>query len=397
MKRAIKFRNKYFKESAGYVRFITAVAMFGFSSAVYNTIFNNFLSESFNMGNLERGVLELPREMPGLLVVFISMLFFFLPPRKLAAFSHLLAAIGLYLIGHYSVSFSMMLVWLFLYSTGQHLFLPLSTAIGMEFAHDGKTGKSLGKLNAISNFAAIAGSSVVFFGFKYFKFNFSISYTFASMALVISSILLFTLKSEKTQKRETRFILRKEYKLFYWLSILFGTRKQIFLTFAPWVIVTVYGKSTSVVATLMTAAGLIGIIFNPLLGRAVDRFGERFVLMSEAALLIIVCLGYGFAKILFSDSVAFVIASVCYMADQLLLYVSMARSTYLKKIALHPSEVNPSLTMGVTIDHFFSIVIALVSGVIWIKLGYQYVFLAGAVIAIVNLVSAAQIKIKKTG
>jgi hypothetical protein len=48
--------------------------------------------------------------------------------------------------------------------------------------------------------------------------------------------------------------------------------------------------------------------------------------------------------------------------------------------------------MGVTIDHFFSIAIALASGVIWQKLGYQYVFLCGACIAIINFFSAMKIR-----
>lgn len=395
MDKIITLRNKYFKESHGFVRFISSVAMFGFSCAVYNAIFNNFLNENFHLGNLERGILELPREMPGFLVVIISMLLFFLPVRRLAALSHLIAAIGLYLIGHYSDSFPIMLVWLFLFSTGQHLFLPLTQSIGMEFAAEGKTGKRLGQLNAISNIAAITGSFAVSLGFRFLHFNFSITYTFAAAALVISSILLFTLKSETAAKRETRFILRKEYTLFYWLNILYGTRKQIFLTFAPWVIVTIYGKSTSVIATLMAAAGIAGIVFNPFLGHVVDKLGERFVLMAEAVLLVFVCAGYGFAKILFSDNVAFYIASGCFIADQLLLYVGMARSTYLKKIAVHQSDVSPTLTMGVSIDHFFSIAIALISGVVWAKFGYQYVFLTGAGIAVVNLISASYVRVKK--
>jgi hypothetical protein len=48
--------------------------------------------------------------------------------------------------------------------------------------------------------------------------------------------------------------------------------------------------------------------------------------------------------------------------------------------------------MGVTIDHFFSIAIALVSGWIWLSLGYQYVFLLGAVIALVNFFSASRVR-----
>jgi hypothetical protein len=56
----------------------------------------------------------------------------------------------------------------------------------------------------------------------------------------------------------------------------------------------------------------------------------------------------------------------------------------MKKIALRPEDVQPALTAGVTIDHIFSIAIALIGGIIWNTFGFEYVFLMGVVIAIVN-------------
>jgi hypothetical protein len=50
--------------------------------------------------------------------------------------------------------------------------------------------------------------------------------------------------------------------------------------------------------------------------------------------------------------------------------------------------------MGVSIDHIFSIGIAVSGGFIWLILGYQYVFLLGAIIAVINFFSALQIKTK---
>src|SRR5512138_143614 len=95
---------------------------------------------------------------------------------------------------------------------------------------------------------------------------------------------------------KSKFTLRKEYGLFYWLNILYGTRKQIFLTFAPWVLVTVFNQKTQMVATLLTIGGVIGIVFKPLLGRMIDRLGEKVILAGEAVVLILVCAGYGFGK-----------------------------------------------------------------------------------------------------
>jgi predicted MFS family arabinose efflux permease len=377
-----------------FLRFIAVVAIFGFSMAVVNSIFNNFLSETFALGDFKRGMLELPRELPGFLVIFVSALFFFLCTRRLAVLAHVLAAVGIYLVGHFSVTYSLMLVWLFIFSLGQHIFLPLTQSIGMEFAEKGKIGKRLGQLTGASNLAAIIGSFAIFIGFRFLNFTFSISFTIAAAGLLISAFLLFIMKPDKVHTGHSKFTLRKEYRLFYWLNILYGTRKQIFLTFAPWVLVTIFKQNTAMVATLLTVGGVIGIVFNPLLGRAIDRFGERRILMSEAVVLIVVCIGYGFSRMLFSEQAAFYIAACCFIADQLLMSVTMARAIYLKKIAVKPEDVSQTLTMGITIDHFFSISIALVSGLVWTKLGYQYVFLIAAVIAVVNFFSAARIHVK---
>jgi predicted MFS family arabinose efflux permease len=200
------------------------------------------------------------------------------------------------------------------------------------------------------------------------------------------------MKKNKPVPLTSRFTFRKEYKLYYILTILYGTRKQIFLTFAPWILVTVFLQPTQAIATLLTIGGVIGIVFKPLLGRAIDQYGERTIIAGEAVALIVVCLGYGFSRKLFPVTVALIIASACYVVDQLLMSVSMARATYLKKIARDPQEVTSTLTAATSIDHVFSISIALLGGIIWKTVGYEYIFLLGAVIALINLFFALRIQ-----
>ena len=287
-----------------------------------------------------------------------------------------------------------MLVWLFIFSVGQHLFIPLNQSIGMELATGGKTGKRLGQFSAVANVAMIIGSFSIFIGFKFFHLNFKISYVAASLGFIAVAILIFLMKKDEPVPVRMKFQLRREYTLYYWLNILYGTRKQLFLTFAPWVLVTVFQQKTQVLATLLTIGGIIGIFFKPMLGRAIDRLGERFILSSEAVILVFVCLGYGFSKNIFSETTAMLIVFFCYILDQMLLAVSMARATYLQKIAVSPEDIAQTLTMGVSIDHIFSIGIAVFGGFIWIQWGYQYVFLLGAIIAVINFFSALQIKTK---
>jgi predicted MFS family arabinose efflux permease len=373
--------------------FIGASMMMGIAFSMYDSTFNNFINEKFALSGFQRALLEIPRELPGLLVVFVSAALWFLCSRRLGAFALLLGAVGALLVGFASTTYAALMVCLFIYSMGQHLFIPLASSIGMDLSHEGQTGRRLGQLNAIRNFAAILGSFIIFLGFRYLNFQFQQSFVLTFVGLLIAGGIMFMMKPDKPQKPKTFLKLHKEYRLFYILNILSGSRKQIFITFAPWVIVTIFLQPTQTIATLMVIGGVIGILFQPILGKAIDRYGEKLIMQVEAVLLVVVCLGYGFSKFLFPQNTAFLMVCGFYLLDQMLMSVNMARSMYMKKIAIKDEDVQASLTAGVTIDHVFSLTIALLGGVIWSVYGFQYVFLLGIVIAILDFIAASFIRI----
>jgi predicted MFS family arabinose efflux permease len=391
--------NKYIARISNMSRelklFVVASLVIGVAFNIVESTFNNFLNERFALTGFQRSFLEFPREMPGFLVVFVSASLWFLCSRRQTAVAMLLCSTGALLIGFLSPVYMIMVAWLFIYSAGQHLFIPLSSTIGMELAREGRTGQRLGQLNSIRNFAIIAGSTLVWVGFKYMGMTFHHTFTIAAVGFIIAAVLMFAMKPEKTQRPKEHLKLYKEYRLYYLLSVLYGSRKQIFLTFGPWVLVTIFRQPTQTIAKLFLIGGVVGIFFQPFLGWSIDRFGERLIMLSEAILLIFVCLGYGFSKFLLAEKTAFIVVCVCFLLDQMLMSVNMARSTYMKKIALHTSHVQPALTSSVTLDHIFSITVGLLGGVIWDALGFQYVFLLGALIAICNLFAVLYIRIPK--
>jgi predicted MFS family arabinose efflux permease len=372
-----------------------AIASFtmGMAYSLFDAVFNNFLKERFDPTDFQRAFLEFPRELPGFIVLFVSAGLWFLCSRRLGAVSMLLSMVGALLIGFASTNYAIMVIWLFTFSLGQHTFMPLASTIGMELARQGKAGQRLGQLNAVRTVAAILGSGMVFVGFRFLGMTFQHTYILAAVGFAIGAALLFTMQPGQS-KPATQFLrLRREYRLYYLLAVLYGSRKQLFITFAPWVLVTIFKQPTQTIATLMTIGGLIGILFQPFLGWAIDRYGERLVLASEAVLLVVVCFGYGFSERLFAPGVAFLVACACYLLDQMLMSVGIARSTYMKKIALDPADVQPALTAAVTIDHIFSITVALVGGAISQAFGYPYVFLMGVLIAVINFFAAMRVRI----
>lgn len=376
-----------------------ASAFIGISQSIDSSVFNNFLSDTFHLTVSQRTIMEFPRELPGFLVVFVSGALLFLGDIRIATLANMLAAFGLLGLGHFAKDFYVMMAWMTVYSLGTHLFMPMSNSIGMNLAEDGNLGKVLGKINGLNTAAFLGTSLVTALIFKYMKVNYSIAFTVGALAYVVSCLLILFMTPHKPEAKTKKLFLRKEYTLFYWLNVLFGARKQIFLTFGPWVLIKVFSQGVSTFAVLGFFVAGIGIIFKPFVGSMIDKKGERFVLAAEAVILIIICMGYAFAENISRTfgigDAALVIICACFVVDQLLNATSIARATYLKKIAVSQEDVAPTLSMGLSIDHAVSMVVPWLGSLVWNAFGYEYVFVIGAFIAVGNLILTRHINTNK--
>jgi MFS family permease len=383
-----------------FILFMLASAVLGISQSIDSSVFNNFLNDTFHIAITQRALLEIPREFPGFMVVFVSGILLFLGDARIAAVANILAAIGMMGLGLLSSSYGIMIVCLTIYSMGQHLFMPVSNSIVMNLSNKSNMGKRLGQINGLNTAVFLVTSLVTALIFKNVKVNYKAAFVVGSLAFLVSSMLIMFMTPHRENKKTKRLIIKKEYTLFYILSILYGARKQIFITFGPWVLIKEFGQGVSTFAILGFFIAGVGIFFKPALGYLIDKFGERYVLAGEAATLILICLGYAFSKDFFvsigKESMALYFICGCYVIDQLLAAVGMARSTYLKKIAVVPEDVSPTLSMGISIDHMVSMTIPFLGGYLWTVLGYKYVFIGGAVIALINLFATSRISTSST-
>ena len=76
-----------------------------------------------------------------------------------------------------------------------------------------------------------------------------------------------------------RLIIRRQYGLFYLLQFLEGWRKQIFIAFASFMLVKQFNTPLATILLLFLAAQMLGWFAQPTVGRCIDRFGERPVLL----------------------------------------------------------------------------------------------------------------------
>ncbi len=386
----IKFN---FENDRDFSLFLIVGFLSGISSGINTSVFNNFLSDTYLLSATGRGIVEVPRELPGLLIVIVLASLAFLGDVKIATIGMICSAIGMIGLGLLSPTFPMMIVFMMVMSLGMHIILPIAPSIGMGLSNREEYGARLAKYNSYSLLATILGFAVVWVGFSYFNFSYTAAFIIAAVFYFFAAIILSMMKKSVPHHTKFKLIFRKRYTLYYILCIVNGARKQIFLTFAPWVLIQVFHLDAPVFAILGVIIALISIFTRTIVGKAIDSKGERFILSLEAIVLFVICIGYAYAEDFFSASVALVIIVVCYILDNSMSTVEMARSTYLRKIAVDPSDVTHTLATGTSLDHIVSMSIPVLGGMLWVAYSYKYVFLVAAGVALLNLFLSLRIKV----
>lgn len=370
--------------------FACASLLMGLYGGLYDPSFNNYLDQTHHIGAMTRSTLEFPRELPGFLVVFILTSLLFLADTRIAMVASLLVTLGLWEQGLLSPNLGAAVVWMLVWSAGAHLYMAISPVIGLRLSVEGQEGRRLGQLGSLESLGALVGMVILFIGSRFLHFGFPLIFGLAGLFALIAAICLFKIKPEPA-RIQRKLILKKKYLLFYFLNIIFGARKQIFLTFAPWVLIKIFHADVPTFAVLLFIATILNLGFRPLVGRLVDSLGEKPVIAIESSILIIICLLYGFAPRYLMAATAMHIIMACYIIDQLLFSVRIARTTYLYRIAQNQADIAPTLSMGLTLDHAVSMLIPIAGGFLWVRFGYMWVFLAAGVLALLNLAAAFMI------
>lgn len=369
-------------------------------------LFSNYFKEVYFTDASARGFIELPREMPGVITFFLISSVAFLGDITIAIFAQGIAAFGLMVLGLVTPTFGVMLVFLFINSLGVHLYMPLRDSIGMSLSEPDQIGKRMGQFGGVSYAVLMVAGLTVFFLFRFGVFSFS---SVTKWPFVISAIfylcamLLMILLRRKTgqisSKREKiKWIFRKEYKYYYLLAIVFGVQKQVMLVFGPWVLIETLGQRVDTIVLLGIVASTLGVFFMPQLGRWIDRFGVKKLLYADALSFIFVYLCYGALSqgfntgLLQKVGLPLILTCALFIIDRLSSQMGIIRVIYLKSIARTPSDVTPTLSLAMMMDHVVSILVGVSGGLLWVRFGSHYIFYAVAALSLVNLVVAMLVK-----
>lgn len=280
-----------------------------------------------------------------------------------------------------------------------HFFMPLNDAISMDLAEKGRVGETLGKFKGVNTLFAMAAAVLVFFGFRtgFFSFQtekilpFALGAIFTAGAVVLLAAMALSLPQKDAVKNH-KLLFRRRYMPYYMVTLAYGCQKRIKIVFAPWVVINLLGQGADTVALLTIVVHLAGVWAAPVIGRLLDRLGVRKMLWAEAGYIacsfsVMGLLAGMLAEGSFGGPLTWLVYGayvLCVLFEQF----NMVHAYMMRAIALDPSEVTRTLSVGLSVDHVMAIIASPIMGLVWKAWGVQYVFYLAALSALFQVAAA---------
>ena len=389
-----------FKPESKFRAFFLSVITVGLAYGLYKGVIDNYLAEVVGMSGFDKGVSEFFRELPGLLLVFILAALYTFSAERIYRVGAMFMLIGMTAQAVVPASRVLVIMSIFVYSLGDHMQLGMRSTLSLQYSREGRGGEALGMQNAAQQVGTLAGFLVIIAAFSLVKSPSRLYRTaFAASAVILGLGLAASLRMKGESvpdENKRRFYFRRKYTKYYMLEVFYGARKQVFLTFGPYVLVLFYGANARVISALFALSAVCSFFASPLVGKIIDRLGYKIVMVSDTLILVVVCFFYGFAHHIFPRNVAFVVCCMNYILDSVISLASMASNVYVQDISDSPEEVRATISTGVSVNHLITILIALFGGWIWEALGIETLFVLSAVLGLCNSAYAATIKVRRS-
>jgi predicted MFS family arabinose efflux permease len=347
----------------------------------WRTLFNNFAADVVGLEGSHIGMIQSVREVPGFLALLVVYVLLVIREHRLSALSVLFLGLGVAATGFFP-SYAGLLLTTMVFSLGFHYYETTNQSLTLQYFDQQTSPWVIGKLRAFAAASNIAVGAVIWIAKPWISFQ----GLFTGVGLMIVAASLWAFAQEPTQPglppQHKKMIFRRRYSLYYFLTFMSGARRQIFMAFAVFLLVTRFGFSVREVTLLFVVNNIINYFTGPLIGKAIIRFGERRVLSLEYGGLILVFMGYALTQSPW-------VAGLLYLIDHLFFNFSIAIQTYFQKIA-DPRDTAPSMAVGFTINHIAAVLLPAVGGLLWM-VDYRIPFVAGAAMSLVSLLASQRI------
>jgi hypothetical protein len=355
----------------------------------WRTLFDNFSVNVVGIDGNQMGVIQSVREIPGFLALLVVLVMLVLKEHRVSSLSVMTLGIGVAVTGLFP-SYLGLIGTTLVMSLGFHYYETTNQSLTLQYFDQKTSPIVLGKLRGISAGANIAVGVLIFALTPFLPYVYLYGLLGGMIALSGVWGLLQKPTRDDLPVQHSKMIFRKKYWLYYLLTFLAGSRRQIFVAFSVFLMVKKFGFGVQEVTILFMLNNLVNYFLSPAIGWAIVRFDERKVLSVEYFSSIFIFLGYAFV-----DSKWLV--ALLYMADHIFFNFAVAIRTFFQKIG-DPKDVAPSMAVGFTINHIGAVVFPVVGGLLW-AVDYRIPFVAGAVIGLASLISVQLItgQVRKSG
>jgi hypothetical protein len=355
--------------------------------ATWSALLNNFVIEVAGFTGVEIGWLHSVRELPGFLAIGVILLIMFFREQTLLVFNLGLLGAATALTAWFP-SLGGILTITMLSSIGFHYYETVNQSLQLQWIDRARAPQMLGWLMAIGSAASLVAYGLLVVTWKTFDLSYNFVYLASGGFTLAVAILAWAFypKFESPEPQLKTFVLRRRYWLYYALQAMAGARRQIFVVFAAFMMVERFGFEVHEVTALFMINFVANMIFAPLMGRAVGKWGERNALAFEYVGLALVFLAYG-GIYYFGWGVA--LAAALYVIDHLFFALAFALKTYFQKIADIP-DIAPTAAVAFTINHIAAVFLPALLGYLWVT-SPGSVFLLAAGMAIGSLMLALMI------
>lgn len=342
--------------------FLMAIAM-PLSFATWSALLNNFVIDAAEFDGSDIGWLHTVREIPGFLAIGVILVLLVMREQVLALSALTLLGAATAATAWFP-SMGGILIITMLSSIGFHYYETVNQSLQLQWLPKDRAPQMLGWLLAAASGATFVAYVVIVMTWEALGLSYNSVYMASGgLTLVIVAYCAFAFPQfESPNPQRKRFILRRRYWLYYALQFMSGARRQIFVVFAGFMMVERFGFAVHEVTGLYLINLMVNLVAAPLLGKAVQHFGERRVLIFEYVGLTLVFLAYGG---LYWFSWGVLLASILYVIDHIFFGLALALKTYFQKIA-DPGDIAPTAAVAFTINHIAAVVLPFLLGYLWL-------------------------------
>jgi len=360
---------------------LTAASTIGLQG--YTILFNNFAAEVVHLNGSQVGIIQSVREIPGFLTLLLVFVLLLVREHRLAALSVALLGLGTGITALYP-TYGWLIFTTVVMSFGFHYFESTNQSLTLQYFSTSLSPHIFGRLRALGAVSSVAAGVLVYLLGAVAQYR-EIYLVIGVLVLLAGVWGLFQNPvHDGVIPQRKKMILRRRYSLFYILTLLSGARRQIFVVFSILLLVQVFHFSVRDMTLLFIVNNIVAYLLNSVIGKAINRFGERSISTIEYLSVIVIFLVYAYSS-------SRTLVMFMYIFDNIVYNFDVAIRTYFQKVA-DPADIASSMSVGFTINHVAAVFLPALGGYFWM-IDYRIPFIAGSALGVVSLVAAQWMRV----